>query len=151
MRNGYDLDGVLCTLFKPYKSYRLKNSQERKLYKQLKREHVTHAKCIRKPIGSKIFIVTARKSDLLHDTVNWLTDNKIQYDRLLMLDTSRTRNNIIDFKRRMIEIYNIQQFFEDDPKIAKKLQKLCPQTKVVLIPVSESHIVNEEDAIKELK
>jgi len=147
---GYDLDGVLCTLFKPYKSYRLKNGEERKLYKRLKREHVGKAKCIRKTEGEIVYVVTARKEELRYDTLKWLNANLIRFHRLCMLDTSRTRENIINFKKRMIEMYEIEKFFEDDPKIVKKLKKLCPQTEIVLIPVSESHIVNEEDAIKEL-
>lgn len=143
MNTGFDLDGVLCTLFKPSKTYRQMNGVERKKYKELKLKHIINAKCIKRTSGTKIYIITARKNDLREETESWLIKNNIIYDTLLMLDEARTRDNIIRFKTRMIQNYNIQRFYEDDPKIARKLKKLCPNTDIVLVPILEEHIIKE--------
>jgi len=148
--NGYDIDGVICELFKADKSFRQSNGVERKYLKELKNFHMVTARKLRNPEGLEIYLITGRKEKDRGATLQWLRKNEVKFHKLLMLQTARTRENMIEHKKRMIEYYNIDTFYEDDPKIAKKLQKLLPKVKVELVD-SSCNIKSQKDLEKELK
>jgi len=148
---GYNLDGVLCELFQPDKSFMKCNGEERKERKKLKLLHIKTAKKLRDTEGDEIYIVTARKDDVRFETIQWLKKNNIKYHKLLMLQEARTRRNIIDFKQRMIEYYHIDIFYEDDPKIVRALSKRLKNVNVILIENLLSKPVLEKDLRERLK
>lgn len=150
MINGYDIDGVICELFKPDKPFRLCNSEERKILKKLKTFHMKTAKKLRDTEGLEIYLITGRKNKDREITLEWLRKNNIKFHKLLMLQASRTRENMIGHKKNMIEYYNIDTFFEDDPKIVKKLKKLLPKVNFVYVD-SSPNIKFQKDLEEELR
>ena len=67
-----------------------------------------------------------------------------------MMKEARTRRNIIDFKCRTIVEYNIDSFYEDDPKIVRILKKRLPKVNVIFVD-SKNKTLSKEDIYKRLK
>ena len=120
-----DLDGVLCW-----------NPLDKSLYKPY-RLHEYYAQSIAAPCQRMHFqyIITARKIHFKKLTLQWLKDNNIKFERLLMFPNRIKKNfrNIVKFKANMINKFDIDIYYEDDVEIANYLKKNCPNTKIVFI------------------
>lgn len=144
---GFDLDGVLCESFKNDKPYFKSSGEERKVLKKLRLNHYSTAKKIRNTHGKEVYIITGRKECVRSQTIEWLEKNGIFYHKLLMLSKARTRDNMIEFKKDMIEYYHIDTFYEDDPKIVRALTKKLPKVNIILV----KNLTKDEKIVEKLK
>ena len=131
---GYDLDGVICgSRAKPKKSYRSMNGKERKAYIQSKKDHYSSAKLMQIPIEKDFVIITGRTVKYSDETMQWLTKNNICSKYVYFNKLGCTRQKHVEHKSNIINTLGITKYYEDDPKIVKALEKLCPNTTIVLI------------------
>jgi hypothetical protein len=127
---GYDIDGVLATKPLPsLKKWGKMNGAERRAHKFGLLEQYKAAKPLLIPTEPFIAI-SARKDDpvIRAITTDWLIE---RYGELILkvflLPTSRSIENVVNFKNAVIVGHNITNFTEDNKKVLKGLaQASCP-------------------------
>lgn len=130
---GYDLDGVLCP--KPpkrNKPYNHQTSSERQAYKELRRGLCQTDPLILTPAGD-YYIITARPKWLIKETEEWIERVGLRPKGICFIDKARTRKNMIEFKVQIIRQFNIQKFYEDDPKIVRAIRRQLPKVEVIQV------------------
>ena len=141
---GYDLDGTICSRCEINKSYFKCNGTERKAFRKIRERHIQTAELIRTPTEKQFYIVTSRppKSRLM--TLQWLYEKGIKPFGTFFMDLPRKRDNMIEYKAKMIKILDLRKYYEDDPKIAKALAKKCLNTEVITVePVIKHYELKE--------
>ncbi len=110
------------------------NGKERKAYIQSKRDHYSNAKLMQIPIEKHFTIITSRTKKYFDETVKWLEKNKTYPTAgLYFNELGNTRDKHIEHKSAVINKLGITKYYEDDPKIVKALNKLCPNTTIILV------------------
>ena len=118
---GYDLDGTLCEgPPKRSKPYFKQNGAERKAYEEVRREHYRTAREIRTP-KTPFVVITGRSEKYRDETEAWLSEHGFEPVAVEMLQTSRTRENMIEHKLAACRKHAVTQYWEDDSKIAQAL------------------------------
>ena len=133
---AYDLDGVIAES-PPLreKSWGHMNGNERLAYRQMLIAHYKKAKVLYTPPETKFHIITARKLEMKYITETWLNENFPEKKfSLHMLDVSRTIDNVVLFKSRVLSNINATCFIEDNKKVVKKLRRELPGIEIKLFP-----------------
>lgn len=130
---GYDLDGTICeSAPKRNKPYFHQNGAERAAHNQARLEHFRHAEKIRDPDPDQPYvIITARAEKDRAETEEWLANNNLKPIALEMLQTSRTRRNMVEHKIAACRRHKVIRYYEDDLKIAEAIA--ASGTAVVLV------------------
>lgn len=133
-KTAYDLDGVLAV--QPPLSkipWRKMKGPERRAQKDWLLKWYASATTIHIPNEREFLVVTARKAseDVRLVTMKWLEehyfDRKI---RLEMLSVSRSIENVVNFKTEVLKTYGVEDYTEDNRKVANALRLTCPETRV---------------------
>lgn len=133
---GTDLDGVLTDV--PENFLELKNPDKTfkldVLRNQWYKNYLKYA-----PTKLKVkadIIITGRKEKYRAVTEEWLKANKVTYKKIYFFSGDKTRVNLIKYKAGIINEEHIDLFYEDDKEIAGHLSRLCPNTKIEVIPTT---------------
>ena len=102
MKIGFDLDGILIPDY----------SEEGNLNDYL-HSRVTHFKPLfdLELIKGELFIITGRPGMDFEDTKKWVYD---YFKKVTLLHNNEEQKDAVDFKRRMINLYKIDLFFESN-------------------------------------
>ena len=129
---GYDLDGVLCAGSTFSKSYFRCSAIERREFLRLRKDYYRNAPVLLRPEGEFV-IISCRREGYSGITKEWCVVNNLNPQAIYFMPLVRTRQNMIKYKAEKINELGISIFYEDDPKIVKKLTVLCPNTKIVQV------------------
>lgn len=129
---AYDLDGTLCnTMPKPPKAWGKMMGTERNAWKQkLLQEYQKAVPLLIPPENQKFIVISARKNDIeVHKiTLNWLfTFYKKNLTGLFLLEDSRSIENVVNFKTKILKNYFVNDFVEDNWQVVKGIRKLAPE------------------------
>jgi len=120
--NGYDLDGTLCNNTpKRDKPFFHQNGEEGKMYEEEKLHHYVNAKRTELVPVKPFVVISGRSIKYLQPTIRWLEKHGLEPEAVLLMDASRTRDNMIAHKVDMCKKFNVVCYYEDDPKIAKAM------------------------------
>ena len=97
---GFDLDGVICEEIDKTNYY----------------ESLVNAKIYNKPLKRVGAIVTARREKYRNETVMWLANHGVSYEKLYMM---KDEKDVIDYKVKAIKDAGIKRYIESSKKIAK--------------------------------
>lgn len=132
---GYDFDGVLAEGPAPNtKKWGLMNGAERAAHRAGLVAHYRIARPLLVPDGKHFHVITARKHnpDVAEASSQWLERHYPRRWTLHLLVGSRTYENVIAHKRKVIETFGIEDFTEDNPTIVRALRRFCPRVRVWL-------------------
>jgi len=133
---GYDLDGVLRDDYWPVrdKPYPKQTARERQDYDESVRVYLIGAECLWVPSADEPYvIITGCNAKFTDVTMEWLGRHGFENFAIAFIDRARTRRNMIAFKAEKIQEYGVTTFYEDDPAIARALERRCPGLQVVLV------------------
>lgn len=133
---AFDLDGVLA-VSPPgsAKKWGHMKGQERQNRLLELLAHYARAGVLFRPTVGNFYVITARKNneDVRSVTEGWL---KLNFGRnfagVYMLSESRSLDNVIAFKSRILKSLRVTDFAEDNPAVVKGLRKECPSVHVWL-------------------
>ena len=140
---GYDLDGTLCN--KPPKRdkpFFQQNGEERSAYEEEKLHHYVNAKRTKLIPVQPFVIITGRSAKYLQPTLRWLEKNDLHPEAVVLMETSRTRENMIAHKVDQCKNYQVIQYYEDDEKIAKAMTS----EGITVILVNMEEVENESNS-----
>ena len=134
---GADLDGVIAInhLNKAdYRPYRL---------------HEYYKKAIATKLHLRVqpdVIITGRRVHFKKLTIQWLVDNGINFNTLIMFPNKVKKSNktLGEFKAKCINELGLDKYYEDDERIVEQLQASCPHTEIILVD-------KDTNIIKDLK
>ena len=122
---GSDMDGVIAH-----------NTLNKKDYRPF-RLHTYYAQCILGPLCRTNFdtIITGRRIHYKKVTVDWLRENNVEYNTLVMFPNKMRKDNrsLSQFKSSVINELGVTKYYEDDERIAKYLKEKCEETEIVII------------------
>ena len=127
---SYDIDGVLAE--KPPAS-EVKWGKMKKEERDARRHFLCYwyknASPLLIPKEDKFYAISARKNDMetAGATKMWL--NKYYNTRVLglcLLSESRTIENVVKFKSKMVSSLNIKRHYEDNKKVLKGMRAILP-------------------------
>jgi len=144
---GFDLDGVIAELDIPTLrliDLALKNNDE-------ERKHVERYYFSYRPVEvnsnlfcnyhtDKLIILTSRPKEFRDLTEEWLRNNGIRYDKLIMADnilpTGKTDlsswfEDMAKSKAKILKEEGVEIYFEDTPDMVKALREMCPDIKII--------------------
>lgn len=125
---GFDLDGVIASeMILQGRFAELFRSND--MIQQCQR----HAKLLLRPAHGTI--ISCRKEDERQLSGSWLRDNGIGLPLILCRDAEE--------KALHINRLRLTRYFENDMRVAHKLQTLCPRTRIILkgeIRGSDAHL-----------
>ena len=125
---GLDLDGVCAEKpAMPEKRWGKMNGVERANRRNDLLKSYQNAKVLRAiPIGA--VIVTARRgtTDVMEVTNNWFKANFAEVPKIYFLMVSRTVENVIAFKKKVLVDEKITHFYEDNKQILAGLKDCSP-------------------------
>lgn len=126
----FDLDGTLCLLWESNKPYA--HTWEEILNDPIYEELIDEWSLL----DIDIIILTWRKhSDHYKTTVDWLEQNEIPYDHLIMCKDWHPEENHI-FKKRVLRVLSqmyeeISMVYDDNPEVGK----VCARLRIPFYPV----------------
>ena len=124
--NGYDLDGTLSVNInspKREKPYFKQTGKERQMFEEEKLHHYVNAKRTSLIPIKPFVVISGRSIRYLQPTIRWLEKKGLEPEAVLLMDMSRTRENMIAHKIDMCRKLKVVHYYEDDPKIAKAMSK----------------------------
>lgn len=114
---GFDLDGVIASeMHLQGRFVELLRNQD------LIRQCQSHAKLLLRPTQGTI--ISCRQENERQLTGSWLRDNGIGLPLILCRDAEE--------KALHINRLQLTRYFENDMRVAHKLQALCPRTRIIL-------------------
>jgi hypothetical protein len=92
------------------------------------------------------FIISGRREKFRDITEQWLRDNGISFDKLILFPSKidKTNQTLSEYKAKHINGEGLKEYREDDPKIAKYLQDHCPNCKIKRVDDLELFVVDPE-------
>ena len=81
------------------------------------------------------YIITGRKEFFRKLTENWLNENNVRYNILIMYPTGvrKSLDGVFKFKAEIINQFNIGKYYENHEGIYIYLKQNCPNTDILFI------------------
>lgn len=125
LNTGSDIDGVICYYDidkKDYRPFKL---------------HEYHSKAIPSKYSKRqvdVFI-TGRKKPYWRTTLKWMAKHGIQCNCLIMFPRGekKSKETFDLYKSEVVNLLQLEIYFEDDPRVVENLRKNCPNTKIILV------------------
>lgn len=126
MKVAYDLDGVLAVAPPPnVKKWGLMNGAERRARVEFLEQHYKAAKVILRP-SEKFWVISARKESARAVSEAWLARHfGSRFQGLFLLNTSRSTDNVVEFKSRVILREGFRRFTEDNLTVIRRINRRC--------------------------
>ena len=142
---GYDIDGVLCeSTPKREKPFFSQNSAERAEHKSKLLAHYENARRTTVIPKEPFIAITGRPSWAEDATLKWFDRVGLKPVKVLLNPFRRTREDMIKHKTEACLRNGVAIFFEDDPQIAKAVQKIgVPTVLIERYELSEMEMKNE--------
>jgi uncharacterized HAD superfamily protein len=124
---GSDIDGVLA-YYDPV--FRRQNwSHLERYYCSLELTALAH---LLKNVG--LLIISGRREKFRDVTENWLKSHEIHWSELIMFDGEEKNRKVLgEWKRSMVERYEVSVYFEDDTRIGKVIQTSSHACLVIIV------------------
>lgn len=139
VKEGYDLDGVICTDSAVLCEDEARNATPSALSYP----------------DQGIYIVTCRSENLREATEDWLRKHKIPYKKLVMMDPEVLQNNTeeeivneiqVDHKERWIKKLGLDLFVEDNAHVVGELKRRCESCHIMRLKMTKlGSVENESD------
>jgi uncharacterized HAD superfamily protein len=120
-----DLDGVIA--YTPYKKDDFVPSRLREFYRSCKPTKYS--------IFNYDFIITGRKDYYRKITENWLKENNVNYNKLIMYPTGlrKSLEGVFKYKAEIINKLNVNKYYENHKGIYNYLKRNCRNTDIVFV------------------
>ena len=142
---AYDLDGVLMPLLRRYKPYIQYSGPERKRYEKVRLWQYANDVKLLTPSEPEFYIISSRQEKYRPVTEMWLKKNNIFAKEVILMDNSLTFNHILEHKLKYLIEKKIEKYYEDDPKLIKRLNKKIPNLEIVYLERNSQTVRIEQD------
>lgn len=117
----FDLDGTLCELWDSANPYNHDGEEY-----VLEKMRIVYSMCLLSPVIT-IILTWRKRKEYERVTVEWLMDNDVTYDYLIMQEWSTAEKNHIYKEKELVKLqerYNIVAMFDDNPDLIPVCKRL---------------------------
>jgi len=145
---GIDIDGVIASIDLPILRL-IDTLGDKETIRNIEEFYYANRKLELDPqlissfIGDKVILITGRPEWLKDITVDWLSRNKIRYDKLIFCnhfapfgqfskkELDKWFKELAVKKSDVLKEENVEVYFEDTPDTVRWLRELCPNIKII--------------------